>query len=55
MEDVGELGAKFQKIEEWLSRLERPSVRICDLLLGPPFGQAQLSDCLDEAIGQLRA
>jgi hypothetical protein len=29
-------------------------VRICDLLLGPPPGQAQLVDHLDEAVGQLR-
>jgi hypothetical protein len=27
----------------------------CDLLLGPPLGQARMADRLDEAVGQLRA
>jgi hypothetical protein len=40
VEVVDELVAKFQKIEEWCSRLEMPGVRICDLLLGLPPGQA---------------
>jgi hypothetical protein len=26
----------------------------CDLLLGPPLGQARMADRLDEAVGQLR-
>jgi hypothetical protein len=54
MEVVGELGAKFQKLEERRSQLERPAVRICDLLLGPPPGRARLVDHLDEATGPLR-
>jgi hypothetical protein len=31
-----ELVTKFQKLEERHSWLERPTVRICDLLLRPP-------------------
>jgi hypothetical protein len=34
MEVVGELVAEFEKLEERCSRLERPTARICDLLLG---------------------
>jgi hypothetical protein len=41
-------------MEERWSRLEQRTVRIYDLLLGPPPGQARLADHLDEAIGQLR-
>jgi hypothetical protein len=48
---VGELAAKFQKMDEGLSRLERPTARIYDLLLGPPFGRAQLTNRLDKAVG----
>jgi hypothetical protein len=55
MEVVGELVTKFQKLEEWRSRLERPAVRIYDLLLGPPPNQALLANRLDEATGQLGA
>jgi hypothetical protein len=40
VEVVGELAAKFQKMEDQRSRLERATTRICDLLLGPPTGQA---------------
>jgi hypothetical protein len=40
VEVVDELTAEFQKLEEWCLRLERPGVRICDLLLGPPYGWA---------------
>jgi hypothetical protein len=29
-------------------------MRICDLLLGPPPGRAQMANRLDEAAGQLR-
>jgi hypothetical protein len=54
VEVVHELAAEFQKIEDQRSRLEWPAMRICDLLLGPPSGWAQLADCLDEATGQLR-
>jgi hypothetical protein len=39
MEVVGELVAKFQKLEEQCSRLERPAMRIYDLLLRPPPGR----------------
>jgi hypothetical protein len=52
---VGELVAEFQSLEEWCSWLEQSAARICDLLLGPQPGLAQLADCLDQAAGQLRA
>jgi hypothetical protein len=39
VEVVGEVAAKFQKMEDWSSRLERPVVWICDLLLRPPPGR----------------
>jgi hypothetical protein len=55
VEVVGELVVEFQKLEERRSYHERYTVRICDLLLGPPPGQAQLADHLDEAAGQLGA
>jgi hypothetical protein len=48
VEVVGELTTEFHKVEDQCSRLERPVVRICDLLLGPPPGRAQLADRLDE-------
>jgi hypothetical protein len=50
---VGELLVEFWRLEERRSRLERPAARICDLVLGPPLGQAQLADYLDEAARQL--
>jgi hypothetical protein len=50
VEAVGVVVAEFQKLEERFSRLERPSVRICDLLLGP---RARLADCLDEPLDSL--
>jgi hypothetical protein len=50
-EDVGELAAEFQKLEEWHSRLERPTVRIYDQLLGPPPGRAKLVGRLDVVVG----
>jgi hypothetical protein len=40
VEVVGELAAEFQKMEDQRSQLERPVVRICDLLHAPPTGQA---------------
>jgi hypothetical protein len=49
MEVLGELVTEFQKLEEWCSRLKRPAVRICDLLLGPPPGRARLADHMDKA------
>jgi hypothetical protein len=50
---VDELVAKFRKLEERCSWLERPGVRIYDLLLGPPSDRAHLANCLDDAAGQL--
>jgi hypothetical protein len=55
VEVLGEPAAKFQRLEEWCSRLELFAARICDPLLGPPPGRPRLSDCLDEAARQLRA
>jgi hypothetical protein len=40
-------------MEECHSKLERPVVRICNLLLGPPTGRARLADRLDKAAEQL--
>jgi hypothetical protein len=54
VEVVGELVAEFQRVEERISRLERPAVRIYDLLIGPPTSRVWLADHLDEATGQLR-
>jgi hypothetical protein len=51
MELVGELVTEFQKVEGRCSRLERPAMRICILLLGPLPHQAWLADHLDEAAG----
>jgi hypothetical protein len=48
---MDELVAEFWKIEERLSRLEYPGMRIYDLLLGPPSGHARLVDHLDEYVG----
>jgi hypothetical protein len=47
VEVVGELAIEFQKMEDWRSRLEWPATTICDLLLGPPIGRAQLIDHLE--------
>jgi hypothetical protein len=41
-------------MEDRHMQLERPAMRIWNLFLGPPPGQARLADHLDEAIGQLR-
>jgi hypothetical protein len=49
VEVMDELVAEFQRLDELCSRLERPSVRICDLLLGMPLGQAWWADSLGEA------
>jgi hypothetical protein len=40
VEVVGELVIEFEKMKVWRSRLERPTTRVCDLLLGPPPGRA---------------
>jgi hypothetical protein len=50
---LGELVAEFQRLEERCSLLERLTIRICDLLLGPPPSWVRLADRLDEAAGQL--
>jgi hypothetical protein len=39
-------------VERHRSKLERPTARICDLLLGPPPDRAWLADHLDEAARQ---
>jgi hypothetical protein len=51
VEVVAKLTTEFQKMEDRCSWVERPAVRICDLLPAPPPGRAQLADGLDEAIG----
>jgi hypothetical protein len=55
VEVVGELVTEFYRLEELCSRLERSGVRICDLLLGLPLGQARWAGRLDEATRQLGA
>jgi hypothetical protein len=55
VEVVGELVAEFQMLVERRSRLERPSARICDLLLGLPPDRARLVDHLDKSTEQLGA
>jgi hypothetical protein len=55
MEVVGELIAEFQKLKEQCPWLERPTMSICDLLLGAPPSWARLADQLDEPIGMLTA
>jgi hypothetical protein len=50
---VEQLVTKFWKQEEWRSCLERPSTRVCDLLIGLPSGRARLADRLEEAAGWL--
>jgi hypothetical protein len=47
VEVVGELVAKFWKLEERHSCLEKPSTRICNLLLGPPSDRVRLADQLE--------
>jgi hypothetical protein len=54
VEVMGELAAKFQKMEDRCSWLQWPITRVCDLLLGPPPDRARLVDHLDEAVKQLR-
>jgi hypothetical protein len=44
VEVVGELLAKFWKLEERCSWLEHHGTRICDLLLGRPPSRARLGD-----------
>jgi hypothetical protein len=49
-----EMLAEFQEQVERCLRLEGFGMRICDLILGPPFGWVQLVDHLEEAIGRLQ-
>jgi hypothetical protein len=49
VEVMDEVVAKFWRLEELCSRLERPSASIYDLLLGPPLGKARWANCLDKA------
>jgi hypothetical protein len=51
---VDELIAEFQRQEKRCSCLERPSMRVCDLILGMPSSQARLADRLEEAAGRLQ-
>jgi hypothetical protein len=53
-EVVGELVAELHRVEGHRVKLERPTAKICDLLLGPPPGRAWLADHLEEAVGHLR-
>jgi hypothetical protein len=53
VEIMDELVAQFRKLVVLCSRLEWPSARIYDLLLGLPPDQALWADRLDEATGQL--
>jgi hypothetical protein len=52
VEVVDELIVEF-RMQEWRLRLERPNARIGDLILGLPSSWAELTDRLEEAIGQL--
>jgi hypothetical protein len=49
MEVVSELATEFQKMEDRHSRIERPTMRICYLLLGSASYLARLADHLDKA------
>jgi hypothetical protein len=55
VEVMDELVAEFWRLEELCLRLERPGMRICDLLLGSPLSQARWADHLDKAVGRLEA
>jgi hypothetical protein len=52
---MNDLVAKFRRWEELFLWLEEPGPKICELLLGPPPSQAQWTDHLAEAAGQLEA
>jgi hypothetical protein len=49
VEVVGELVAKFRRLEGLCSQLERPGATICNRLLGLPLGQAQWAGRLNMA------
>jgi hypothetical protein len=53
-EVVSELVVKFQKVEMHHSKLEWPTTRICDLMLGPLPSWAWLTDHLDEVATWLK-
>jgi hypothetical protein len=53
VEVVDELVAKFQKLDERCSWYEQPSMRIYDLLIGPPSSWSRLAGRLDKATEQL--
>jgi hypothetical protein len=55
VEVADELVSEFRKLEEWQSRFEKPDVRVCNLILGSPFGQARLVNHLEEATIRLGA
>jgi hypothetical protein len=52
---MDELVPEFWRLGELFSWLKWPGTRICDLLLGPPLGQARWTDHLDGATRQLGA
>jgi hypothetical protein len=43
MDVVDKLAIEFQKQEKWCSRLEKSDARVCDMILGPPFGRIRLA------------
>jgi predicted naringenin-chalcone synthase len=49
---VDDLLAEFQK-EERRSCLEKSDTRVCDRILGLPFGRVRLADQLEEAVERL--
>jgi hypothetical protein len=55
VEITDEQVAQFRKLEELCSQLEWPSMRIYDLLIGPPPDPARWADCLDKATRRLEA
>jgi hypothetical protein len=54
VEIVGKMVAELHRVEGHLSKLERPTTKICDLLLEPPPSRAWLANHLEEAVGRLR-
>jgi hypothetical protein len=55
VEVMDELVAKFQRLEELCSWLERPGMRISDPLLGPSLDQAQWADRQGKAARRIEA
>jgi hypothetical protein len=52
---VDELDVEYRKQEDQRSCLEKPGMRFCDLILGPPSSWAELADRLEEATIRLGA